>query len=308
MWNGTANDGSLVVKGRHSVAFNGVEITFIGQANQFDEFTYDPVKGSAGGVALAIKRPQDIAAASQLLVSANPGNKSQVLIDAKLSVSAEAGTSALPSIRDVFSNRPSAIAATEFLNGGSVARIPANVSSIDLLSLKKQSQAQFGLSETDLGNASTLKLKYQITDANGSTTSETVTFNIDHNAVKGFNGDWTNADQIADLLNRGIVRGTLASTNASCVDRNRRIFVRFEGYLNFSLTDGNFTSATLARSVVVISPAWFLKASIAASEIQIFSREGRHIAGTTPDDAKIAEYQAAREARERLQCQCGLCW
>ena len=28
------------------------------------------------------------------------------------------------------------------------------------------------------------------------------------------------------------------------------------------------------------------------SEIQIFSREGRHIAGTTPDDAKIAEYQA----------------
>ena len=87
-----------------------------------------------------------------MLVSANPGNKSQVLIDAKPLVSAEAGTSALPSIRDVFSNRPSAIAATEFLNGGSVARIPANVSSIDLLSLKKQSQAQFGLSETDLGN------------------------------------------------------------------------------------------------------------------------------------------------------------
>ena len=121
MWNGTANDGSLVVYGRHSVAFNGVEITFIGQANQFDEFTYDPVKGSAGGVALAIKRPQDIAAASQLLVSANPGNKSQVLIDAKPLVSAEAGTSALPSIRDVFSNRLSAVAATEFLNGGSVA-------------------------------------------------------------------------------------------------------------------------------------------------------------------------------------------
>ena len=58
MWSGTANDGSLVAKGRHSVAFNGVEITFIGQANQFDEFTYDPVKGSAGGVALAIRRPQ----------------------------------------------------------------------------------------------------------------------------------------------------------------------------------------------------------------------------------------------------------
>ena len=64
IWSGTADDGSLVAKGRHSVAFNGVEITFIGQANQFDEFTYDPVRGSAGGVALAIRRPQDIAAAS----------------------------------------------------------------------------------------------------------------------------------------------------------------------------------------------------------------------------------------------------
>ena len=194
-----------------------------------------------------------------------------MLIDAKPLVSAEAGTSALPSIRDVFSNRPSAVAATEFLNGGSVARIPANVSSIDLLSLKKQSQAQFGLSETDLGNASTLKLKYQITDANGSTTSETVTFNIDHNAVKGFNGDWRNADQIADLLNRGIVRGTLASTNATVALTEIGAFSSgSEGYLNFSLTDGNFTLATLARSVVVISPARFRKASIAARKSRYF--------------------------------------
>ena len=60
IWSGTAEDGSVVVEGRHSVSFNGVEITFNGQANQFDEFVYDPVKGSAGGVALALKRPQDM--------------------------------------------------------------------------------------------------------------------------------------------------------------------------------------------------------------------------------------------------------
>ena len=82
IWSGTAEDGSIVVEGRHSVSFNGVEITFVGQANQFDEFLFDPVKGSAGGVALALKRPQDIAAASPLIISANPNNKSQVLVDA----------------------------------------------------------------------------------------------------------------------------------------------------------------------------------------------------------------------------------
>ena len=64
------------------MSFNGVEITFVGQANQFDEFVFDPVKGSAGGLALALKRPQDIAAASPLIISANPNNKSQVLVDA----------------------------------------------------------------------------------------------------------------------------------------------------------------------------------------------------------------------------------
>ena len=87
----------------------------------------------------------------------------------------------------------------------------------------------------------TLTLTYQITNANGSTTSETITFNIDHNAVKGFNGDWTKADQIADLLNRGIIRGTLASNNSTVALTEIGAFSSgSEGYLNFSLTDGNF--------------------------------------------------------------------
>ena len=132
IWSGTAEDGSIVVEGRHSVTFNGVEISFVGQANQFDEFVYDPVKGSAGGVALALKRPQDIAAASPLIISANHNNKSQVLVDASPIANQAGNVSALPKIGDIFSNRPSAVGATEFLTGGSIARIPSNVSSIDL--------------------------------------------------------------------------------------------------------------------------------------------------------------------------------
>ena len=161
IWSGTAEDGSTVVEGRHSAIFNGVEISFVGQANQFDEFVYDPVKGSAGGVALALKRPQDIAAASPLIISANPNNKSQVLVDASpLANQAGIVGDYLPKIGDIFSNRPSAVGATEFLTGGSIARIPANVSSIDLFSLAKQSQAQFSISNTDLANLSGVTLNY----------------------------------------------------------------------------------------------------------------------------------------------------
>ena len=115
-----------------------------------------------------------------------------MLIDAKPLVSAEAGTSALPSIRDVFSNRPSAIAATEFLNGGSLARIPASMSSIDLLSLKKQAKPSLACPKRI---SATLLPETQISDhrCKWLDDGETVTFNIDHNAVKGFNGDWRNA-------------------------------------------------------------------------------------------------------------------
>ena len=250
IWSGTAEDGSTVVEGRHSAIFNGVEISFVGQANQFDEFVYDPVKGSAGGVALALKRPQDIAAASPLIISANPNNKSQALVDASpLADQAGIGDS-LPKIGDIFSNRPSAVGATEFLTGGSVARIPANVSSIDLLSLAKQSQAQFSMSDTDLAKLSGVTLNYDVKDANGNITSETVTFNIDYLTVNGFSGDWIDAEQISDLLNRGIVKGTLTSTGATVALTDIGAFSSgSEGNLNFSLSDGDFTSATLAKSV-----------------------------------------------------------
>jgi flagellar hook-associated protein 1 FlgK len=294
LWSGTAEDGSVVVEGRHSVSFNGVEISFNGQANQFDEFIYDPVKGSAGGLALALKRPQDIAAASPLVISANPNNKSQVIVDASMLARSTAIGDDLPSIGEVFSNRPSAIGARTFLTGGSVAIIPANVNAIDLLSLAKQSQVQFGLSETDLANASILTLNYDITDANGNVASDTITFNIDYFTVKGVNGDWIDSEQISDLLNLGIVKGTLASTGASVALTDVGAFSSGSaGYLNFSLTDGDFSSASLSRSTGGDIEGTTSVSIDQATNIQIFTREGRHVAGTTPDAVTITDYQAA---------------
>ncbi len=293
IWSGTAEDGSIVVEGRHSATFNGVEISFVGQANQFDEFVYDPVKGSAGGVALALKRPQDIAAASPLIISANHNNKSQVLVDARPLADPASTSDYLPVIGDIFSNRPSAVGSTEFLTGGSVARIPANVSSIDLLSLAKQSQAQFSISNTDIANISGVTLNYEFTDANGDPANDTVTFDLDYLTVNGFSGDWIDAEQISDLLNRGIVKGTnSAGATVALIDIGA-FSSGSEGNLNFSLSDGDFTSATLAKSVGGDSEAIISSSIDQATDIQIFTREGRHIAGTTPDSSTISKYQAA---------------
>ena len=294
-WTGTAPDGSAVVSGRNKVAFRGVEITFSGLGRTFDQFVFDPVAGSARGVTVALVRPEDIAAASPLMVSENPGNKSAVVIDA-LPATAPT-TSSLPLIKDVFNNGFSAIGATEFLTGGSVARIPPEVSKIDILSLARQSQSQFGLSAADLGNAGVITLNYDTTQNNGTVVSETVTFDINFQAVKGYSGAWNDASQIAELLNRGIVTGTIASSGASttlsamggfCSGATRS--------LNFSHTDANFTSASVSVSTGG-SIAGVTSTKVApATNVQIFTREGRHIAGTTPDTAAITAYQNAMTA------------
>jgi flagellar hook-associated protein FlgK len=294
-WTGIAPDGSAVVSGRNKVAFRGVEITFSGSGTTFDQFIFDPVAGSARGVTVALVRPEDIAAASPLMVSENPGNKSAVVIDAL--PAAATATSSLPLIKDVFNNGFSAIGATEFLTGGSVARIPPEVSKIDLISLARQSQAQFGLSAADLGNAGVITLNYSTAQSNGSILSDTVTFDVDFQAVNGYSGVWTDASQIAELLNRGIVAGTIASSGASTT------LAAMGGYcsgasrsLNFSHSEANFTSASVSVSTGG-SLAGVTSSRVApATNVQIFTREGRHIAGTTPDNATITAYQTAMTA------------
>ena len=144
------------------------------------------------------------------------------------------------------------------------------------------------MSNTDLANLSGVTLNYDVKDANGNITSDTVTFNIDYQTVNGFNGDWIDAQQISDLINRGIVKGTLTSTGATVALNDIGAFSSgSEGNLNFSLSDGDFTSATLARSVGGNLDATVSASIDQATDIQIFTREGRHIAGTTPDSSTI---------------------
>ena len=293
VWNGVSGNGTAVVSGRTTVIFGGVEISFRGQANQFDQFVYNPVLGSAGGVALALRRPEDIAAASQHLVSANPNNKNQVFIDARAISNEKAST--LPTVEDTFSNGLSAIGATEFLNGGSVARIPADVSHMDVLSLAKQSQVQFALSETELQKASTLSLGFKSVNSSGAVVTDTLSFDIGFQSVKGFSGNWQNTQQIADLLNRGVIKGALASASSTPITlTDAGVYASGSGgFLNFSHRQADFTSGTIAKSVGGTADGVVSERISDASDIQIFTREGRHVAGTAPGADAIAEYQAA---------------
>ena len=293
IWRATAEDGSLLGKGRTTIRLGGIDFDFRGTAAQFDQFVYNPVAGSAGGVALAIRRAEDIAAASSIITSSNANNKNQVILDAKRSN--VANDVQIPSIEDAFSNGISAVAATEFIASGSVAYIPSNVSTIDLLSLRKQSQAQFSLSESDLNELNNIVLKFNQIDDSGNTVSKTLTFDVTFKNVKGFEGNWRDADQIVDYLNRGFIKGSFASAPSTMVSLTEAggFSSGSGGFLNFSHSDAEYTAAEATKASGNNVEAVTSASVPDATDIHIFTREGRHIAGSAPDANEIIRFTEA---------------
>ena len=209
IWNGRDEYGELVASGRDQVTLPGVRINFLGAAADFDQFIYDPVSGSAAGVSLVIKRPQDFAAASPLLVSQSR-NSGQALIEA------------LPTnrqrrprcrITEVFSNnRP--LLPLPFLSWA-VAVIPANTAKLDIFSLSGQSTASFALSPDSLGDIDDITLTIRSLDDNEQAVDKTIDFNVAFADIRGFEGSWLDFNQIAELMNVGTITGVVRGSGES---------------------------------------------------------------------------------------------
>ena len=222
----------------------------------------------------ALRRAEDIAASASFLISADTKNLSDASISADSTGTIQ--DTNLAKVSNVFTNSLSPISATTFFNDGFVASIPKATEAIQLASFSKQSSLQFTLSTSDLtqanqlafsvgGNAYTFDLAYgdvfkKLTGNPAAETSAT--------------GAWEDASEIAKYLNLGELKagnttlqslGIFASGNA--------------GNLTLSLASGDFaTGATVTSGASTINAV--KQSSDNASNIQIFTREGRHIAGS----------------------------
>jgi len=291
-WNGRAPDGSLVASGRNSATLPGMTIKFIGAPENFDQFIIDPIKGTAAGVAMAITRPQDFAAASPLLVSADARNASDAQIEARSAPTAsDAG---LPPVDALFTNGASAITATSFLSGGPVAIIPANMSSIDLFSLARQSSAQFGLSDSDMRTAASLKLSVTTQDAQGNDVIREITFTLDRTQFSDESATWSDMEQIATLLNQGGITGTVSGTGDVVSLADLGGFASgASGNLTLSLSGGEINSAEVGLNTGRQAVGVVASRIDDASDIQIFTREGRHVAGSVPTPERLSRWNEA---------------
>ena len=239
----------------------------------------------------ALTRGEQIAAASSRLSYADSANTSNA--DITVSDAAAPAATTLPELTNVLSNSISTVASTQFLKDGAIATVPRNFENLDLVSMIGQAEANFAVSEAHIPDLTMLTIGMLAEDG----TSSAAAFSLNSVLYLGTDERWTDVGQIADLLNVGGITGS-DNTGQSVKLADLGIMASgYEGRLTLAKASGNSLRQACrmpaAPSMARSAPA------TTASNIQVFTRDGRHIAGSAID----AGTQAKPHNRgQRLLC------
>lgn len=285
VWQLTGPDLAETVEGKSLISTSGFDVRLTGPAQNGNSFTIVPGKNAAANMQFLLTRPQDIAAASPDLVTADNKNSS----DATLEVArvSPKGYPETKSIAETLSNSLTAVEAKEFINNGLVATIPAGTKNVDIGSFTKQASAKFQL--TDLALQNVTQMSFSRT---GSSDDGPHSFGISYAAAYPSDNSgkvWEDSADIAKLLNNGLLR---SAANQSLSDLGMIASGR-GGNLTITSAEGDFEITgsgvpSISTGVGVNTAA--VSASVSASDLQIFTREGRHLAGAAFSDAQITEF------------------
>ena len=262
--------GSNIIKGP------GFSMNILGKPIDGDELTTTPLTGAASGMQFMLRRAQDFAAASKTLVSATVSNKGTADITA---TAGKISTSDNPPIVDkVFTDSNSPLTATNFLGDGAIAAIPAGSPEADILSFKSQSQMSFQLTETEIQTTTSLSLEVN---------SVQHAFDLTYSSVfpkANSSEKWKSLGEIADALNRG----TIKNSNSQTLTELGLFASGSGGSITFASAGNDFSgqSTMLSGGSTILGTQ---KASALPSNVQVFTREGRHLAGTPLTKEDIAK-------------------
>jgi flagellar hook-associated protein 1 FlgK len=273
-WRGTRPDGSILETPKAKITLGGVTVNITGQPANGDSFTLSPSVGKAASLRFLLTRPEEVAAASTIMASANPSNIGSASVSV---VGSKPITPAnLPMLSDVTGNDLSALSSARLRENGVVGVIPAGTRRVDLAALTRQEQITFTLSSDQAIAAASLTL----TLANGAYAG-THSFAWDDNSALA--GDAGTIERIARALNSG----ALKAGGVSLADLG--LYAAGSGTnLTLAAETGSITSGSLGGLSGLVTPA-----ISAASDIQIFTREGVQIAGTALSQADVIRYLTA---------------
>ena len=266
VWNLSSDNLKNIASGKETIETDGFKISFFGNPLDGDEFSI--VEDSASsGMSFLLTRPQDFAAASTTLVSSSSSNTSDAQLEEITKINFEDQT-LIGNVNNVFSNGLNPVTSTEFSKDGGAAIIQNGTEFINLSSYSTQPEIKFGISSSDIENLTS----FTVTLADAS--SVTV--------------DITGAESIEDVAN--ILNSSRDVNGNTHTFRTLGLFAAAGGStLTIASNDQNFSSGSVSASStingVINNPS-----ITTASEIQIFTREGRHIAGTVLSESEIAEH------------------
>ena len=266
VWNLSSDNLKNIASGKETIETDGFKISFFGNPLDGDEFSI--VEDSASsGMSFLLTRPQDFAAASTTLVSSSSSNTSDAQLEEITKINFEDQT-LIGNVNNIFSNGLNPVTSTEFSKDGGAAIIQNGTEFINLSSYSTQPEIKFGISSSDIENLTS----FTVTLAD--TSSVTV--------------DITGVESIEDVAN--ILNSSRDVNGNAHTFRTLGLFAAAGGStLTIASNDQNFSSGSVSASStingVINNPS-----ITTASEIQIFTREGRHIAGTVLSESEIAEH------------------
>ncbi len=276
LWKLTSDLDSNVTSGKQTIDGQGFKISFFGEPLDGDEFSIVPSSASKG-MAFLLNRPQDFAAGSKTLISSSSSNTGSASLEEITPLKFEDKTN-IKNIQSVFSNGLSPVTSSKFSTDGGAAIIQAGTSFVNLSSYKAQPEIQFGLSSSDLTSITSINV----------TMADSSSVNVDLTGIKSL-------EELADVLNRSRdVQGNAHNF------RSMGLFASGGGStLTIASNDKQFSSGAIsAASTInanVVNPT-----VTAASKLQIFTREGRHIAGEVLSDSEIAEFMTEENGFNRF--------
>ncbi|MDC3273010.1 flagellar basal body protein [Alphaproteobacteria bacterium] len=259
----------------NQIQFEGYKIEIIGQPQDGDGFVISPLQTKAGSMKFNLNNPEDFAAASKNIISKNSANTGSVDLNI-ISSMEEEKINFPPTITDTFTSSNNPLVATTFLKDGPVTTIPSTTKSINFSSIGNQSSATFTIADSEIKGFSS----FNITLDNNN--------EINFNSAATDLGDGIKTvEELANLLNSGLMLDGKSQHDFKAYG----LFASgSNGYLTIASSLSDITSGSILSKGNSYSPSIsnIPAASSVGSNIQVFTRDGRHVSGTSLNASQIA--------------------
>lgn len=267
VWRAEDAQGNVLGSADRLLVLPGVTIEIEGEPANGDRLVFSPTTGRAANMRFLPEVPERLAAAVATLVAPAPGNAGSG------SVKMQATTVAAPTVPNLTSVLGTGVdgaGAVTLLSAGVVGYVPAGTTSLSLASLGAQATADFTLTDAQAATAGSLTVTLD-----GTAHSFNLTTLADGTPRPA---GWTSA-QLAGALTNGQFETAAGATFASL----GLAAAGSDGLLTIAHNVGNIGSATLDGTAATLSAA-----SDQGGTLQVFTREGRQIAGTPMSAAEVA--------------------